>query len=942
MKGWKPANPQQTMSFACKMNGVASECSNLNQFAHGLYHSVKNTYHTTTRTRKLDSQPDLPESLKEAHATLRSAVQLDSAEIQRDAARAVTRESRKWHDSLDRARRDREALRGDRSGGKRQRHNFKHKNMTYISAGQSAECLNEYFEKAYNPTGCSAEQYTAWKQEVFTALAHASSNTPRLHLPLNYLLDCIGRICSGKATGLDQIPAESFKYLKWSAVLVLRDLFEQRLNGEVVDESSVHEAWHTVMVWCIPKTQDPKSLSEWRPVSLISNLQKLYGSCTAMLLEEECPIPREYNYGFMQSCQTMDVTFAMRLAVEKSNLWGIPLYMLRFDIRKAFDNICHKQLHAVFTRLGISPRLVAAILRELVECEMHVQVGRHRTSRPIPLRHGSKQGGRDTPTIWKTFLWGILRDLVSSWQDRGLVFQAGGACLNLLLWADDGVMFASSREDLQTKFEELVSTLESAFLGLKPNDPGKRDNLAWMTSNASFSPDVPIVSSNGVYSAPKTDHFVHLGSYIDSMNDVKASVSHRIREAWKHWHSRKEQLCRRRVPLRSRIQRWYQTIGKTLCYGMGELNLLVEDVHRLNAFSLSCFRSMLARNRRAEETPWSFRSRLNLQIKRILAEMGQPLVGSIALALHHMWAGHVVRSGEQHLARSLLMFRDCEWELQQSQLPSSQRIRRDLSGRPVTWEWRLSRCHGHMWKQHCGDRLGWKHLRKGFLAERHWEGDLPCTHSVHTEVGGNMYIANFFRSVLPQHVSEVVGNSAHGLSYLIVGDSSFTLDSAIGESRAQSPHIKQLHDKITKLLFFMGHHLKLTPANERGGTMWVPRAENSRADSLATMAITLRSTWEEFHFCSGLSPGDQIIAYFDGGSRAGDDGSVHAGCGVVLVIFRKSCAVPTIIYQGVFYLGAATNNEAESTGMWLAAKAVVAFVAWLHGSDVQSIVDANV
>ena len=120
--------------------------------------------------------------------------------------------------------------------------------------------------------------------------------------------------------------------------------------------------------------------------------------------------------------------------------------------------------------------------------------------------------------------------------------------------------------------------------------------------------------------------------------------------------------------------------------------------------------------------------------------------------------------------------------------------------------------------------------------------------------------------------------------------------------------------------------------------MWVPREQNKSADALATTAILTRSCWEDFGFVSGTSPGDHIVAYFDGGSRD-IDGVVSAGCGVIVLLYSQRLEQPVIIFQGVFHIGEATNNEAESTGMWLAVKAVFAYVAWLHGRAITSVVD---
>ena len=615
----------------------------------------------------------------------------------------------------------------------------------------------------------------------------------------------------------------------------------------------------------------------------------------------------------------MDVTFCMRQAIEKSNLWGVPLFLLRFDIRKAFDSIDHGILTGILEDLGISPALILAVLKELVFCQVDVRVGQHSSDR-LPMHHGSKQGGRDTPRIWKIFLWGILRPLIQSWEDRGLVVCFGHTVLNVQLWADDGILYASSKQNLETKFRELVETLHSALLALKP-DP---DCLQWMCSASSWAPSSPILFGQDVYSVQHVDSIVHLGSCIDSMNSVSAAIAHRLKVSWQHWHDRKSQLCRRRVPLRKRILRWFQTVGKTLCFGLGELNLLNEHIAKLDSFNLYCLRCMLSRRRPTNMTPWDFNHRLNVKIRGILREMNQPLAGSLAVCLQHTWAGHVERSDPTSLCRCLMHYRDASWWAEQQTLPAHKRHRRVDVGRPITWESRLSRCHGNKWWELCSDRLVWKQYRAAFVADRLWDSSADITFDPSLPIEPSLYTATYFDSLrLLSPPTGARGTSDTGLRYLIVGDSDFTLKAARGKALAQAPHLASLHRRLVKTLFYLGHFLHLEPGNPDGGLFHVPRADNSAADELATWALLSGRTEEKSEFSVTFAPGDHIIAYFDGGSR--ENGS-RGGAGVVVVLLSRLHPSPVKLYEGSFFLGGVTHDEAEATGMMLAMVAIIRFV----------------
>ena len=254
-----------------------------------------------------------------------------------------------------------------------------------------------------------------------------------------YVMDSIKTFQNGKAEGLDGVAAEMLKALPWSAILRLRQGFELRLNNLAGGE--VYEDWHSILVHCIPKLGSPTSLSHWRPISLLSCVQKLYACCIMKVLDDHFVWPPEL-VGFTSGRQTMEVTFAARLALAKSVEWGTGCFIAKLDIRKAFDSIDHQEFARCCVDLGLPALLTLAMLRELASgvCSINVQgFG----ADDVLMLGGGKQGGRDTPKIWNLHLWGIIRDLVASWRSRGVVWAPDSSVsLSIQIWADDIVIYA--------------------------------------------------------------------------------------------------------------------------------------------------------------------------------------------------------------------------------------------------------------------------------------------------------------------------------------------------------------------------------------------------------------------------------------------------------------------------------------------------------------------
>ena len=918
VKGWKPSSPQQSLQFVESMNHIAKHAQNINDIAQGLQHSVNFVYHTTKADRKRVEPP--PRSAEHLLAIAELMVATEPGEKRRAAA-AIHKCRRKAADLAAKIKMDKQSTAGDRKH-KHIAHHFMHDGILHTGASTSTPAIDAYFSKLYNPRQETEASYRSWVADVFRELESLFAGEAELCLPFDYLLDSVLSIDGDKALGADDIPPNALKLLSWECLSVVHRFFQARLNNKAAGK--VHDAWHLIKVWCIEKICSTRSLSQWRPISLLSTLQKLYSSCLSQILEDQVDMPADYVLGFTEGMQTLDVTFAVRMGFEVARVWGLPIYMLRFDIHKAFDSICHRALVKSLRRLEIPARIIHAVLRELCDCFMDISVGRHRGSHPQKLFHGAKQGGRDTPRIWKVHLWGALKDLILSWEQRDLVWTAGDVSLNIKLWADDGVLFARTKRALEQKYSELVTALHEASLRVK-DDPGPPPSLCWISSEHVHDLQEFCVPE-GSPPVPRVSNLVLLGSCISEDGSVDVALDHRIQCATKHWFDRKAQLCRRRVPYRARVNRWFATVGKSLLFGIGEVSLRIEHLSRLNAFCLRCLRQMLGRRRDPEkETPWGFNSRLNARIRKFLMEWGIALPGATALQLHHSWAGHVVRS--DRAGARLLRFRDSEWWSQESSKPASQRILRASAGRPWTWEARLVDCHGPRWKNGCSDRGLWRQLGRAFIKEQHWKFDLPQTHSDAEGVRGHDYFSKYVTHIHTSHSCLPVGSFPRcvGLRLLVVGDSDITLKAAKGRAKTDRPNLRKLWSKIQRVHFMLTNHLQVTCDEHEEGFVWVPREQNPHADALATRALMEASTEEETDFSVPWSPGDYVVIYFDGGSREIDE-QTRGGAGYLVCLASGSNAEFKVLSRGSVFLGSCTNNEAEATALWLALKSAMSYM----------------
>ncbi|KAH7952920.1 hypothetical protein HPB49_002620 [Dermacentor silvarum] len=294
-----------------------------------------------------------------------------------------------------------------------------------------------------------------------------------------------------KATGPDDIPNEFLKALKTKARETLRHYF-----NNILESGQIPPAWKEAKVTLIHKGKGKplEQLNAYRPISIISNVQKLFSATLNRRLQKICEsnniFPESQN-GFRPNRRTSDHIFTLTQALEMKNKEKSTLYLAFLDMEKAYDGVPHSRLWQKLQGIGLECKSID-LLKELYTCCTAVYKLHELSSKKVQQKIGLKQGCPLSPTLFNIYITQLLQTLDN--EGPGLRMstittdgQEEYTKISCLAFADDIVLLAESAADLQHQLDICsrvagndqlrFNTEKTQYLGININNTGNEFTL---------------------------------------------------------------------------------------------------------------------------------------------------------------------------------------------------------------------------------------------------------------------------------------------------------------------------------------------------------------------------------------------------------------------------------------------------------------------------------
>lgn len=335
---------------------------------------------------------------------------------------------------------------------------------------EKADCFNEFF---VNIGQEMAQKITPTKSQ------NLSKNIPRESLFLKPVTDQelilnISTLRNNSSPGPDGITVQLIKTVHLYIIKPLRHIINLTFNTFKIPKD-----WKVSVVTPVYKSGDRANLTNYRPISLINNLGKIFEKCLKQRLTEFLDrhnILYEKQFGFRSNKNTEDAVFEFTNLIMNNLNKSKKSLAVFLDLAKAFDTVNHKTLLTRLEEAGVRGNSLKLLTNYLSNRIQKVKIAES-LSEPRVISMGIPQGTVLGPVLFLVYInqiGNMLADacIVSYADDTAILFTGAN-------WSD-------VYKKAEIGLSKVQTWLNSSLLSLNV----KKTNYITFSTSAADQPDI--------------------------------------------------------------------------------------------------------------------------------------------------------------------------------------------------------------------------------------------------------------------------------------------------------------------------------------------------------------------------------------------------------------------------------------------------------------------
>ena len=228
------------------------------------------------------------------------------------------------------------------------------------------------------------------------------------------------------------------------------------------------------------KKGDTQNLANYRPISLLNTLYKIYASIIHDRISTKIDgYITETQYGFRKKRSTAHALYLARRIQDLAEQSGENIALVLLDWEKAFDKIDQSRMMEALNRLNI-PRKIIANIEAIYEKPKFKVKDRDGESDFKEQSSGIRQGCPLSPYLFLLVMTVMFEDIHERIGRNIIKGKIDGLLFSEILYADDTLLVMKNTRDTNLLLKEIE--IESSYYNMKLNN-GKCEVIAMNKSN---------------------------------------------------------------------------------------------------------------------------------------------------------------------------------------------------------------------------------------------------------------------------------------------------------------------------------------------------------------------------------------------------------------------------------------------------------------------------
>ena len=436
--------------------------------------------------------------------------------------------------------------------------------------------------------------------------------------------------------------------------------------------------------------------------------------------QDPCPAAAETGTpppaqpGFCKTgSQSVELIMALRRLAQQAHEWREKFWVIKLDVRKAFDPISQQYLSKLIKeKVGDTLAWEARAWLQVIGAR-GFQVAFGEETIPVDQTNGVRQGSPDSPSLFSAGIGEAIGQVVQDMQAheiRGDHPRLPPAPFGIGAFMGDTYVWGANRAWVQHSLHEVVRRF--AERGLEIN-PKKTMVICSTEDGGSFSIGGKTVHSHG----PEAIMTV-LGSPVTFTNAPGAIVSEMQHRARKSFHANRQLLCCKEAKLDDRLRSSITLLRSAALWACETWPISDYLLQTANSLQYHYVREIIGRKRKPQEEWLSWNQR-SLREARLIVHRNKACGGRwSSFILHVRWQllGHVARHPGP--TREIVSWRNLEWWRAEQQLPDRVRAKHPHQyNTQLDDERKVAKIAGDGWQQVAQHRERWAAKTEEFILQ---------------------------------------------------------------------------------------------------------------------------------------------------------------------------------------------------------------------------------